>query len=135
MKLLIENFKRFVNEGAVEEPTPGGPRGTSLTFRRSSAPPVAEEPMPGVPTKVDRKEYKRETAGSADFVDTGDLRNALGENFKDTEIVDPASYPDVMAFTNSTSNDKLLPLKRTEDGTIYFKINDDAGGSYMKIKI
>ena len=111
MKLLMENFKRFINEGEVEEA------------------------MPGVPTKVEREEYKRETAGSADFVDTGDLRNALGENFNDLQIVDPASYPDVMAFTNSTSNDKLLPLKRTEDGTIYFKINDYGGGSYMKIKI
>ena len=111
MKLLMENFKRFISEGEVEEA------------------------MPGVPTKVEREEYKRETAGSADFVDTGDLRNALGENFKDTQIVNPASYSDVMDFTDSTSNDKLLPLKRTEDGTIYFKINDTYGGSYMKIKV
>ena len=111
MKDTMESFREHLNEGEVEEA------------------------MPGVPTKVEREEYKRETAGSADFVDTGDLRNALGENFNDLQIVDPASYPDVMAFTNSTSNDKLLPLKRTEDGTIYFKINDYGGGSYMKIKI
>ena len=111
MKDTMESFREHLNESEVEEA------------------------MPGVPTKVEREEYKRETAGSADFVDTGDLRNALGENFNDLQIVDPASYPDVMAFTNSTSNDKLLPLKRTEDGTIYFKINDYGGGSYMKIKI
>ena len=111
MKDTMESFREHLNESEVEEA------------------------MPGVPTKVEREEYKRETAGSADFVDTGDLRNALGENFNDLQIVDPASYPDVMAFTNSTSNDKLLPLKRTEDGTIYFKINDYGGGSYMKIKV
>lgn len=111
MKLLLEGWKKFLNGDEVEEA------------------------MIGVPTQVEEEEYKRETADSADFVDTGDLRNALGENYKDLEIVDPASHADMAAFEKSTSGHRLLPLKRTEDGTIYFKRDGGSGSSYMKIKV
>jgi len=105
MKLLLENFKRFINESEVEK----------------------------APVEIDRKEYLANKE-RGDWSNADALRAALeGTEFADKQIANPDEGHEVVSFTESSDGNQALPLKQVDD-TIYFKLNDVYGGSYYKIE-
>jgi len=86
--------------------------------------------------KIDREDYRRETANTDQSVELDELIEALkGTKFESMQCLDPSRYSQVIKFTEGPSDGSfILPMKKTDD-YLYFKTNEKSNGVYYKIPL